>query len=188
MYRRRIASFIAIPLMAVACSTPGSSSVPSSGGAPSVEPFASIGPGASQAGGGAALATVEITVVNGPRAGDYTDEPAEGGCGRNFNSPGSFAVSSGPFIDLTDELEGYLVMFLDAASAGSGTDNFQLLVYFYGDDETLNVIPVAIGGTLGTGTATLDDRGDTASITVEATTEDGIEMSATIECHSITDY
>jgi hypothetical protein len=61
-------------------------------------------------------------------------------------------------------------------------------VYFYGDDETLNVIPVAIGGTLGTGTATLDDRGDTASITVEATTEDGIEMSATIECHSITDY
>ncbi|MEX2136020.1 MAG: hypothetical protein WEB29_03535 [Chloroflexota bacterium] len=62
------------------------------------------------------------------------------------------------------------------------------LAYFNGGSETINVTPVAVGGTLGTGTATLDDRGDTATVTIEATTEDGIEISATMECHSIKDY
>lgn len=195
MYRRRIASFITIPLLAVACSTPGASAGPSSGGAPSVAPDASQAgpvstePGASQGGGGGGgLATVEITVGSGPRAGHYVEEASEEGCSRNFSFPGTFTVSSGTLIEATDELDGYLMMFIDAAGVGSGTDNFQLLAYFNGGTETLNLTPVAVGGTLGTGTATLDDRGDTATITIEGTTDAGIEISATMECHSIKDY
>jgi len=187
MYRR-IAGFIAIPLLVVACSTPGAPS----GGAPSVTPPPnqpdpiSTEPGASQGGGGDGRASVEITLVNGPRTGHYTDQRSDEGCIRNYSFPGTFAVSSGSIIDFTDGFSGYLVIFIDASTVGSGTDNFQFQVHFNGNNETFGVLPSAIGGTEGTGTATLDDRGDTATITIEATTQEGIEMSATIECDSVT--
>lgn len=188
MYRHRIAGFIAIPLLMVACATPGASS----GGPSSAAPFASqpdpfaTEPGASQSGAAGGLATVEITVVNGPRAGHYTDERPDEGCIRDHPFPGAFGVSRGSLIDSSDGFSGYLVIFIDAVTVGSGTDNFQFQVHFNGNNETFGVLPSAIGGGEGSGTATLDDRGDTATITIEATTQDGIEMSAVIECHTIT--
>ena len=40
----------------------------------------------------------------------------------------------------------------------------------------------------GTGTVSVDDRGDTATISIDGETSDGAAIDATVECHSVFDF
>lgn len=195
MFRRRMTTLIAVPLLVAACSSPGSSAGPSSGGAPSSGAGASQAgaasgapgastPAASQgAGGGSGVASANLNVGTGSRAGDYTATLVNGGCARNFSGANSFTVSSDQ-VEATGGFMGPMLSIFDATAAAAGTDNFVFGAPFDNYAETYELVPGSSGR--GTGTVKLTDKGATATITVDGTTADGITLKATIECHQVT--
>ncbi len=125
-------------------------------------------------GGGELMATIELTIDGGPDSGDHTAEARGTGCTRNPFGAGTFGLQYS-----TEQATGFhslqiLVNDADAAASG-GTDDF--------------TATAALGSTryhLGrTGSITVDDRGDTATISYEGTTDQGAEVAATITCHTV---
>ena len=80
----------------------------------------------------------------------------------------------------------------DAASAAGGTDvEFSAAFPFDNYAYTVEVNPYlsrSQGSDFGSGTATLDNRGSTATLTIEGTSANGETVSATIECHQVTNF
>ena len=196
MFRHRIAFQFAIPLLVAACSStsPGAST----GGGASSGPGASEGaatslPAASQGGGGSGggNATVHLVITGGDFAGTYDVDITEGGCSTGATGAGSFAVAS-VVVDPKSAFDGPQITVYDAAAAASGTDSqFSAAFTFNSFAGTVEVNPyltASQGRSFGEGTATLDNRGDSATLTIEGTTADGASVSATIECHKVSNF
>jgi len=150
---------------------------------PASAPAASAAASAPDA-GGEGVASAELTVDSGSRAGDYSATLLNAGCSSDFIGPDTFAVASDQ-VEATGGFMGPQLTIYEASAAAGGTDNFVFGAPFDNYAETLELVPQTDGR--GTGTVTLDDRGSTATITIEGTTSDGIALSATIECHSVTE-
>jgi hypothetical protein len=187
MFRRMLAILVPVTLL-VACSSASPTSQESQGATASSaaseeasgEPSAAES--ATESTGDGGVASAEVTIGSGSRAGTYTATLLNGGCARNYIGPNSFTVSSDQ-VEATGGFVGPQLTISDASGAASSTDQFVFGAPFDNYAETFELVPQAPDR--GTGTATLDDRGNTATVTVEGTTADGIAISATIECHSI---
>ena len=198
MIRRTLAVLVPIVLL-VACSSPASSGEQSQGGAASPgessDTTPSTAPGESAAasvggGGGDGLASVDLTITGGDYAGHYQVEiTGSGGCSTGVYGPGSFTVAS-VTVDPADAFQGPQITLYDADAAASGDDaNFSAAFPFDNYAYTVEVNPkltASQGSNFGAGTATLDNRGSTATLTIEGTTSANEEVSATIECHTVT--
>lgn len=188
MYRRGMATLIAIPLVIAAC-TPAVTIAPSTG-IPTVEPTATAVPYASQdcTSYGACLAIIRVTITGGSRAGGYDAAlVSAAGCVRNPFGPNTFEVAE-EGIQGTVGFAGPRVWILDAAKAASGTDTrFTILLEFdFSGRDHLTMSP-GVDTPLGSGVLTLDDRGATASIHAEGTLDDGSTATVDIECQSVID-
>lgn len=190
MIRRTFAILVPLVLL-VACSSPtdsgqesqgggggGESAAASTAGSVAESAAASVGPG----GGGDGVATAELTVVGGDLAGTYQVTITAGGCSRGVTGAGTFSVASSAVAAGAEPFDGPQLTLYDAAAAAAGTDNFSAAFTFNSFANTLEVSPAQL---LGSGTATLDDRGDSATITIEGTSFEGATVNATIECHSV---
>jgi hypothetical protein len=198
MIRRTVAVLFPAALL-VACSSPASSGPESQGGgdtegtgpsaAPAVSAAASTGGGG---GGGDSLASVDLTITGGDYAGHYQVEiTGSGGCSTGVTGPGAFAVAS-VTVDPADAFGGPQITIYDADAAASGTDSqFSAAFPFNNYAYTVEVNPYlseSQGGNFGAGTATLDNRGNTATVTIDGTTAAGETVNASIECHSVTNF
>jgi len=194
MIRRTLALLVPLVLL-VACSSPTGTGQESQGGggggesaaesmAPGESAAASVG-GGGGGGGGDGLATAEVVVDSGDFAGTYNVTITAGGCSRGVTGPGTFAVASSSVAAGAEPFDGPQLTLYDAAAAAAGTDNFSAAFTFNTFANTLEVSPAQ---SRGTGTATLDDRGDTATVTIEGTSLEGPNVTATIECHEVADF
>jgi hypothetical protein len=187
MYRR-IASCVAIPLLVVACSTSGAGRQPRRWRRPGqCRDHARQRPG-----GGNGLASVDLTITGGDYAGHYVvDLVGSGGCSTGVVGPGTFTVAS-VTLDPASSFVGPQITIYDADAAVSGTDvEFSAAFPFDNYAYTVEVNPYlsrSQGSDFGSGTATLDNRGSTATLTIEGTSASGEAVSATIECHQVTNF
>ncbi|HET7082507.1 MAG TPA: hypothetical protein VFJ00_02205 [Candidatus Limnocylindria bacterium] len=199
MFRRILGALIPIVLL-VACSSSASSGEESPGGGGEESAGASSGGGESAAesaaastgsGSGDGLASIDLTITGGDYAGHYEVDITSGGCSTGATGPGTFAVAS-VTVDPAEAFGGPQITLYDAAAAANGDDaEFSAAFPFNNYAYTVEVNPylsASQGSDFGSGTATLDNRGSSATLTIEGTTSAGEEVSATIECHTVTNF
>jgi hypothetical protein len=144
------------------------------------------GDGGDGAGAGDAGATVDVTVTGGEFEGNYEGSVAEGGCSRGATGENTFGLQYSTSEAV--ELSSLQLVVNDAeGAAGGGTDDFQTSLTF-GDLLEGTTIDVQPPESQGSGTVEVDDRGDTATITIDAETSEGVGIDATVECHSVFDF
>jgi hypothetical protein len=168
---RRIIGLIGSAALLAACSAG-----PPDGSTPGID-----GTGIGTA--AAPLASVTLRLEGGSQAGRYTGTITDGGCSRSPFGEGTFAVASARF-EGSGGFQGPHVTILDTDAARAGTDGFGIGLSFAGD---INLVLNAAEGD-GSGTLTLDDRGDTATIRVEGTLASGLSVSVEIDCREVFDY
>ena len=110
---------------------------------------------------------------------------------RRHRPPACFAVSS-VTVEPAEAFGGPQISLYDAAAAANGDNaNFSAAFPFNNYAYTVEINPylsASQGGNFGSGTATLDNKGDTATLTIEGTMAAGEQVNATIECHSVANY
>ena len=141
--------------------------------------------GDGPAGDGAA--SIEVSVTGGEFEGDYTGSVPDGGCSRGATGENTFGLQYS-----TDEAGvdiGSLQLVVNDAEAASsgGSDDFLMLIEF-GELFAGTQMEVEPPAEQGSGTVSLDDRGDTATITLDVETAEGVGIAATVECHSVFDF
>lgn len=178
---RNCAALLVVLLALAACG--GTSSTPAGDGATAATPDADGGGDAGD--GGDPAASVEVTVTGGEFAGTYSGSVPDGGCSRGATGENTFGLQYSTSEAV--ELSSVQLIVNDAEGASGGTDDFMTTLTF-GDlleGTTLDVQPPEGNGS---GMVTVDDRGDTATITIDAETSDGVSIDATVECHSVFDF
>lgn len=139
------------------------------------------------------VVVVDLVVTGGPKAGTYHGRANDGGCSRGSSEEGAYwgnqfsVVSDDPneFTSLqlivqapTDDIATGTSSFLTTASFGPILDPSA--------EYTINGLPDATGN--GSGTVKVADAGSTATITINGTTADGVQLDATIHCNHILDF
>lgn len=185
---------LALALLLAACGGTGSTSSAADddgGSQPSATASAAEddgqGDGGGSAGdaGGDAAASVDVTVTGGEFEGSYSGSVPDGGCSRGATGENTFGLQYSTTEDV--ELSSVQLIVNDADAAASGSDDFQT-TFTFGDLLNGTNVDLKPADGEGSGTVTLDDRGDTATITIEGETSDGVGIDATVECHSVFDF
>ena len=185
---------LALALLLAACGGAGSTSSAAdddAGSQPSATASAAEddgqGDGGGSAGdaGGDAAASVDVTVTGGEFEGSYSGSVPDGGCSRGATGENTFGLQYSTTEDV--ELSSVQLIVNDADAAASGSDDFQT-TFTFGDLLNGTNVDLKPADGEGSGTVTLDDRGDTATITIEGETSDGVGIDATVECHSVFDF
>ncbi|HET7645775.1 MAG TPA: hypothetical protein VFM03_04755 [Candidatus Limnocylindria bacterium] len=135
--------------------------------------------------GGDAAASVDVTITGGEFEGSYAGSVPDGGCSRGATGSNTFGLQYSTTEDV--ELSSVQLIVNDADAAASGSEDFQT-TFTFGDLLNGTNVDLKPGEGEGSGTVTLDDRGDTATITIEGETADGVGIDATVECHSVFDF
>jgi hypothetical protein len=132
---------------------------------------------------------VHLQVGSGPHAGTYDATMTDGGCSHGLG--GRDRWGNHYQADESDP-KAFTTLLLDVAdtkAAAAGTSAFQLTAGFgppFGDGGTkykVNTLPN--GKQAGSGTVTVQDKGQTATVTFEATSADGVALKGTIECDGV---
>lgn len=133
---------------------------------------------------GDAKATLELTVSSGQFAGSYSGSVADGGCSRNLTGDNTFGVQYST--DQPVEVSSVQVLVYDANAAASGSDAFKS-EFTFGDLFSGTSVDVDPSTNAGSGTVTIDDRGDSATVKISGETGDGDGIEATIQCNGVLD-
>lgn len=129
------------------------------------------------------LADVSVDIASGPKAGEYSVTlVTTGGCSRGTFGPNTFGVAAVHIEGATGGFDGPQLTIFDLAGAAAGTTQFGMALAF--DNYALNILMSPYEG-FGSGTLTIDDRGDTATIRAEGILEDGNPATVEIVCHSV---
>ena len=134
---------------------------------------------------GDAAASVNVTITGGEVEGSYSGSVSSGGCTRNPFEENSFGLQYSTDEDI--ELSSVQLVARDADAAGSGGSDDFTATFTVGDIlEGVN-LDLAPQNDRGSGTVTIDDRGDTATIDIVGETSEGVAIDATVECHTVVD-
>ena len=131
-------------------------------------------------------ASVDVTVTGGEFGGNYSGSVPDGGCSRGATGENTFGLQYSTSEEVELSSLQLIVNDAEAATAG-GTDDFMTTLTF-GDLLSGTSVDVNPPEGAGSGTVTVDDRGDTATITIMGETSDGMAIEATVECHSVFDF
>jgi hypothetical protein len=131
---------------------------------------------------------VNITVTGGPNAGKYQASSDHGGCSYGLAGRGSWGNQlSDPKEKDPKKFNSLQLIVPDAKKAASGTDEFQMTVGF-GPLMARSAkydVDTRGGKKSGSGTVTIDDKGNTATVKFSATTPEGVKLEGTIDCKSV---
>jgi len=129
------------------------------------------------------VASLAVTLTGGADAGEYEAATPVGGCSYGLTGVDGFGLQHS-----VDEPEGFTshqLIVPSTAKAADGSSTFRTTVTIgplrEGNNYDINTLPDA-EQQLGSGTVTVDDRGETATITIQATTAEGVGIDATVEC------
>ncbi|MGH9423229.1 MAG: hypothetical protein ACRD3J_24855 [Thermoanaerobaculia bacterium] len=131
--------------------------------------------------------TIHVVITGGANAGTYDGTTDRGGCSAGFTGKGSF----GNQYSLVKEnnpkvLNSVQLIVPDAKAAASGTHNFFLNVAFGRITARVAEYKIETEKKSGSGTVTVNDKGNTAIVTFDATTAAGVRLQGTIDCKSVT--
>lgn len=186
-FRSTVAPAFVLTLILAACGS-GASSTDATDTGTDTDPPAAATDDASTDGGstGDATASVEVTVSSGAFEGTYSGSVPDGGCSRGATGDNTFGLQYSTDQDVELSSLQLIVNDADAASSG-GSDDFMTSLTF-GDLLAGTTIDIEPPESNGTGTVSVDDRGDTATIKIHGDTSDGAAIDATVECHSVFDF
>lgn len=136
-----------------------------------------------------AMSSVVLEVTGGPHAGSYAAKVTEGGCSYGILKPGAWGHAYTARGDDPRGLGQLHIHVPDSKAAAAGTQKFWLHVTFGPITGTNTTYKIETRDTqrdkVGRGTATVDDRGSTGTVSFEGTTNEGVGLKGTIECHSV---
>ena len=147
------------------------------GGAPAAT---SASPAVNAPGG----TTMHLTVTGGAKPGNWTKSQSTPTCTLGYAGEGVWGVAGNDLENGGTGLRGIDLTVPDAANAKGGTPKFRFTAYI-GGIEAANQVEIDPASEKGSGTATIDDRGGTATVTVKGRTADGAEVDAHIECGTV---
>lgn len=134
--------------------------------------------------GGGPTASITVTISGGsPHDGTHEAEAPDAGCSRNLTGENTFGLQ---YSTSGTDFDSHQLIIDDASGAASGSEDFVTDVTIDGATYGITSGTAVNNEPRGSGTVTLDDRGDTATITIEGETDEGYGLEATIECHQIT--
>lgn len=136
---------------------------------------------------GDAAASIEVSVTGGEFEGDYTGSVPDGGCSRGATGENTFGLQYSTDEAGVDIGSLQLVVNDAEAASGGGSDDFLMTIEF-GELFAGTSMEVEPPAEEGTGTVSVDDRGDSATISIDVETADGVAIAATVECHSVFDF
>jgi hypothetical protein len=134
--------------------------------------------------------SVHVVITGGPMAGTYDGTATKGGCSTGANGPGSWGnafsnAKAGP-----KEIGALSLIVPDAKAAAGGSKQFfvQLRLGSILQQNVSYVIETRPGekNPQGEGTVKVTDAGATGKVGIEGKTKDGVGVTATIDCKSIT--
>ena len=142
------------------------------------------GPGASL------KETVHLVVAGGPSAGTYDATTDRGGCTYGFAGPGSWGNQLSSSKDQDPKHFNSLQLIVpDAKKAAAGTSEFYLKIGFgpllHRGAEYEVETRVGQPKKRGSGKLTVVDKGTTGTVTFNAKTADGVQLTGTIDCKSV---
>lgn len=143
-------------------------------------PAASSSPTVSAPGG----TTMHLTITGGAKPGSWTKSQATPTCTLGFAGEGVWGIAGNDLENGGTGLRGIDLTVPDAANAKGGTPTFRFTAYI-GGIEQANQVEIDPANEKGSGTATIDDRGGTATVTVKGRTADGAEVDAHVECGTV---
>ena len=135
--------------------------------------------------------TIKLTIGgSGPHAGTYETTSTEGACSAGTGNEDGGGWGNQYSIDSTDPKEfSSLQLIADTEPGASETSKFMTTITFgelFGASGTnYEIKALDEDSPEGSGTVSVDDRGDTATITITGETADGTPIEATIECLSV---
>ncbi|HET7636661.1 MAG TPA: hypothetical protein VFK93_03180 [Candidatus Limnocylindria bacterium] len=141
--------------------------------------------GSAGNGGGDAAAKLHAVVSGGQFAGTYDGSVPDGGCSRGATGKGSFGLQYSTADQA--ELSSFQLVVPDAKAASSGTDDFSAS-FTFGDLLNGTTVDVNPKSDKGSGTVSVDDRGDSATIKLQGESADGAKIDATVECSKVFDF
>lgn len=188
--RHSAASFLTVCVFLAACGGGDSEA--------DVEAEAEAGnaPEAAAPSGGQPATTIHLVVGGGAHAGSYDVTSADITCSYGYAGPGSWGNQYSVTDKGPDEFSSLQLIVPDTRDAADGTGTFLLTAGFGSLMEPgYSEHTIDTGGTLGggssdrehkgSGTITVDDRGQSGRVTFSGTTEDDVTLEGTIECHRL---
>ena len=156
------------------------------GGAPTDVTTPSAGGSGGDAPSGDSVADVTLTLTGGPDEGEYEASTPDGGCSYGLTGEGGFGLQFS--LDVEEGFSSLQLVVPNTEDAADGTSEFMTTAtigpLLSGNNYEINALPDA-GEPSGSGTVTIDDREDTATIQIEGETADGVGIDAQVECHSV---
>lgn len=133
--------------------------------------------------------TIKLTLTGGQDAGSYEVTTKDGACSYGLAEAASWGNQ---YSIATADPAAFSSLQLIAANVdpAGGTSQFMTTVSFgelfsaSGRNYEINALSADEAGA-GSGTVTVDDRGETATIRIQGETADGVGIDATIECLSV---
>lgn len=133
-----------------------------------------------------------VVIASGANAGTYDVVGTRFGCSANATGPGSFGNQLSDSKGAPDKFNSLqlIVPSAKAASAGSGTTEFQI-VFGFGPlmhrtkEYEVNTL-AANSKKTGSGTVKVVDSGATAKVDFAVTTAAGVKITGTINCNTVT--
>ena len=158
----------------------------------STNPTATTGQG-SQGGvdtqGGGDATIIDVVVTGGPAAGTYQRRSPKGTCSTNLTGNGAWGNQySDP--EINEGLSSLQLIVDNTAEAAGGTSQF-LTTFTFGNFLSTDATTYTYEGREGedkkgkSGTVTVEDRGQSAKVTLLVEPEDGVKIDATIQCNEI---
>ena len=146
--------------------------------------------------GGGTATTIHLVVGGGPHAGTYDAKSNDITCTYGFAGTGSWGNQYSVTGKNANEFSSLQLIVPDAKDAADGTDKFLITVGF-GDmmgsswsEHTINTGASLGGGgdnakKEGSGTITVEDKGESGKVTFKGTTKDNVTLDGTIDCHQL---
>ncbi|HSJ64834.1 MAG TPA: hypothetical protein VK922_13145 [Gemmatimonadaceae bacterium] len=156
------------------------------GGGEEAAPADTAAPAADTTANIDAATAITVTLTGGPHAGTYTTYSDQPLCAVGTNEENLWSAQLADDT-VTAGLGAVQVMIPDttAARAGTGVFHFSAIVgsMMQGTDYTIESRPRTRA--VGRGTATVNDTGTGATITIEGVTRDTVQLRAEIRCREV---
>jgi hypothetical protein len=135
-------------------------------------------PTAAPPGGGSGSSVIHVVVASGPQAGTYD------GSGIKYDCNTSAGGSGASYLNPTGT-EGVTTLLFTSGEGGANPAKFYFQLLFGAvslSQPVLEIQTLDPADASGSGTASLQDNTSTIKWTIDGTTADGVDVSATVEC------
>ncbi|QGG94394.1 hypothetical protein [Actinomarinicola tropica] len=133
--------------------------------------------GSDEGPSGDGVASIMLSLDGGADSGTHNATVPEYGCSRHGTGEGTFGLQY--MLDEPDGFHSFQIDIDDIDAAATGNSAFAATARV-GE----NRYHLARGSSA---LLTLEDEGDTAAITIMGTTDEGVDVSAVVECHQVID-